>query len=189
MILECKVPEPIKLNCWKHHRLFIKEQLSGKDKIKTKVELRKILLQIGDSQMDLYLGNLSPKHISVYIVNELKKMEAFRNQSFTKWLLENKKHFKTITLPDGSVWVLRKGNSQKRYIHIHPGRYSPLTLRVRAVTLKVAIAVVKNLGIERSKKLFIENVNSIRKEMLDLPPLKIISRYSGPGEIILTLCG
>jgi len=189
LISECEVPEPIKLNCWKHHCRFIREQLSGRSERFSKDELKKILLLIGESQMDLYLGKFSPKQISSYIIKELKKMNVFQNKDYKKWLSEKEKHFGTVTLPDKSVWILRDGNEKERYIHIHPGRYSPSSIRVKALTLKSAIAVVNKFGVGLSKELFLSDVNTIRKGILNQPPLKSISPHSGQGKIILTLCG
>ena len=188
MILKCEVFKPIKLNCWKHHLTFIKEQLSSKNKINPNEELRKILLLIGESQMDLYLGKLSPKEISSYIIKELKKKDVFSAKKFLKWIVNNGKCYRKVSLPDKSIWVLREGNEKERYIHIHPGRYSPLSMRVKSLTLKSAIAVVKLFGVARSENLFPNDVNSVRKEILNRPPLKSISPYTGQGKIILTIC-
>ena len=189
MISECEVPEPVKLNCWKHHLMFIKEQISNVDNNVSGNELRKILLLIGESQMDLYFGKLSPKQISIFIINKLKKKRVYETSKFKEWIVNDGKNYRMIYLPDKSTWILREGNEIKRYIHIHPGRYSPLTFRVKSLTLKGAIAVVTTFGVERSKKLFLDDVNSIRKEILNQPPLKSISANAGQGNIILTLCG
>ena len=56
MEVNCKTPSPFKVNCWKHHACFIAKQIS---KIKKEEELKSlpaILIKIGGSQMDLYLG-------------------------------------------------------------------------------------------------------------------------------------
>ncbi len=165
--------------------LFIQEQLSGSIR---KQELRKILFRIGESQMDLYLGELSPRQISSYIIKELKKKDVFKFRNFLKWTMNNGANYREISLPDKAVWILREGNEKERYIHIHPGRYSPLTFRVKSLTLKSAIAVISKFGSERSKKLFLDDINSIRKEVLNMPPLKTISPHSVYGKIILTIC-
>lgn len=169
--------------------MFIKEQLSPRHKNVSSDELRKILLQIGESQMDLYLGKLTPKQISSYIIKKLKMDEAFKFHNYLNWVSNNGENYREISLPDKSIWILRKGNKKERYIHIHPGRYSPLTLRVKSLTLKSTIALIAKFGIERSKKLFLNDVNSIRKEVLNQPPLKSISQHSGQGKIILMFCG
>ena len=188
MFSECKVPQPIKLNCWKHHLLFIKEQLSNKNKINSNDELKKVLLLIGESQMDLYLGKLSPKQISLYILKELKRKDVFSAQKFLKWIINKGENYRKILLLDKSIWILREGNEKERYIHIHPGRHSPLSIRVKSLTLKSAIAVIKTFGVERSKNLLLDDVNSTRKEIINQPPLKSISAHTGQGKVILTLC-
>jgi hypothetical protein len=188
LISECQVPEPVKFNCWKHHREFIREQLSTGHEKFSENELVKILLQIGESQMDLYLGIISPKQISSHIIKELKKKDVFNTRSFLKWIKHNGESYREISLPDKSIWILREGNEDERYIHIHPGRYSPLSIRVKSLTLKSAIAVIKTFGFERSKNLYLNDVNSVRKEILNQPPLKSVSPNSGQGKTILTLC-
>ena len=168
--------------------MFIKEQLSNKHKNNSNDELRKILLLIGESQMDLYLGKLSPQETSSYMIKELKSKDVFSTKKFLKWIINKGANYRKIVLPDKSIWILREGNEKERYIHIHPGRYSPLSIRVKSLTLKSAIAVIKIFGVERSKNLFLNDVNSVRKEILIQPPLKSISAHSGQGKIILTLC-
>ena len=189
MISDCEVPKPVKLNCWKHHLVFIKEQLSPGHKNVSSDELRKILLQIGESQMDLYLGRLTPKQISSYIIKKLELDGVFKFHNYLNWVSNNGENYREITLPDKSIWILRKGNEKERYIHIHPGRYSPLTLRIKSLAIKSAIVLIAKFGIERSKKPFLNDVNSIRKEVLNQPPLKSLSPHSGLGKIILLLCG
>jgi hypothetical protein len=188
LISECQVSEPVKFNCWKHHREFIREQLSFRHENFSKTELIKILQRIGESQMDLYLGNLSQEQISSYIIKGLKKIDAFKIRNYYKWIVNSGENFREISLPDKSIWILRKGNERKRYIHIHPGRYSPLSIRVKSLTLKSAIAVILTFGFERIADLFLNDVNFVRKERLNQPPLKFISPHAGQGKMILTLC-
>ena len=91
--------------------------------------------------MDLYLGSLNPRQISNEIINKIKNFGLYTYIKYRKWLSEEGKQYKQIDLSDTSVWMLRFGNEKDRYIHIHPGRYSPNTMRVKAKTLKTAIAV------------------------------------------------
>ena len=64
MEINCSIQLPLAFNCWKHHAGFIKKQIDfyRGDKISVQ-ELQKTLLVIGESQMDLYLGELSPQKI------------------------------------------------------------------------------------------------------------------------------
>jgi hypothetical protein len=183
--MNCKVPLPVTLNCWKHHAGFIKNQSNIlQRKIVSKAELRKLLLIIGESQMDLYLGNFNPKQIANEIINNVKSIGVKSYSNYSKWLLEEGKNYRQMEISDKSIWTLRLGNEKKRYIHIHPGRYSPLTIRVKATTLKTTIAV-KALVI-RGKSDFpdLKSINEARTSFLKLPPLKSLSLSSGAGKFL-----
>lgn len=187
MISECEIPEPVKLNCWKHHCEFIREQINLNEKHTAVENLKKILLQIGESQTDLYLGKITPVQISDQIIKALLKIKISNSSDYNRWLLNEGSDYKTITLSDNSVWVLRNSSDPKRYVHIHPGRYSPLTCRIKAKSLKSALASIILLGKERSLSLITDEINSIRKQVLNLPPLKSVSSLSGPGRVIILL--
>ena len=180
----CKVNPPINLNCWKHHAGFIKKQIQSVRSIKELDKLKILLLKIGESQMDLYYGNYSPSGISKYIITNLKKKKAVSLSTYTNWLTENKTDFQLLTLVDNSVWTLRLGENAERYVHIHPGRYSPGTRRVRSLTLKTAIFTLcfENLG--EQKLCNVELINQIRKNYLKEPPLKSVSTESGLGKLL-----
>lgn len=176
----CESDSLILLNCWKHHAGFIKLKISecreaGKINF---INFRKELLRIGDSVMDLYLGDLSPNEIADSIINSLKKKNVLEKEKFILWLKEKGNDFQEIELKDKSLWTIRLGEQKEKYIHIHPSRYSPLTIRVRALTLKSAILYLilnKNESDISDNLLFL---NRIRKEYLNQPPLKMISSKS-----------
>lgn len=181
----CKVPLPVTFNCWKHHAGFIKNQtaLLQKNKI-PKDELRKLLVVIGESHMDLYLGKLNPKQIADEIIKNMRNIGAKTYSSYCKWLIEEGKSYRQMKISDKSIWTLRLGNEKKRYIHIHPGRYSLLTIRVKAATLKTTIAV--NALVEGSESGLpgLISVNEVRTSFLKLPPLKSLFLSSGVGKIL-----
>ena len=185
METNCKVPLPITLNCWKHHAGFIKNQFTPTQKNSvSKSELRKFLLVIGESQMDLYLGRLNPRQIASEIINNVKSLGAKNYSGYSKWLSEDEKSYKQMRISDRSVWTLRLGNEKKRYIHIHPGRYSHLTTRVKAATLKTIIAV--NVLVEETDSELpdLKFINEVRRSFLKLPPLKSLSFSSGIGKFL-----
>jgi hypothetical protein len=176
---------PLTFNCWKHHTGFIKKQIEfyGGEKIAVE-EIQQALLVIGESQMDLYLGILSPQEICDELVSKLKSTGVLAFKEYKKWLFEKGKEYKLTEISDSSVWALRLGKQGERYVHIHPGRYSPLTLRVKALTLKTAIAVL----IINYEKIFpLMNsfqINEVRKKILNLPPIKKISSNSAVVRVI-----
>ena len=179
-----QIINPIKLNCWKHHLSFIKNQLP---RLKTlaKKEIGKALLKIGNSQMDLYLGKLSPKRISLQINAVLKNNKIHNHTAFNLRLKEDGKQYCTLALSDRSVWVLRKGNDAARFVHIHPGRYSPHTIRIKSYTLKTAILFCALPGEDQlNKKEMAEAINYLRKKYLDAPPLKDINNSTSLIKLI-----
>ena len=185
METNCKVPMPVTFNCWKHHAGFIKNQTALLQKFKIpKDELHKLLLFIGESQMDLYLGKLSPKQIANEIIDNMKNIGVRNFSSYRNWISEVGKSYKQMKISDKSVWTLRLGNEKKRYIHIHPGRYSPLTIRVKAVSLKTTITVNALIEGSGSGLPALISINEVRTSFLKLPPLKSLSLSSGVGKFL-----
>ena len=185
MEMICKVPLPVILNCWKHHAGFIKKQIEfyRKERISAE-ELQKLLLVIGGSQMDLYVGKLSPQEICDELVNKLNLTGVLAFEDFKQWLFEKGNEYKLIEISDHSVWALRLGNEEERYVHIHPGRYSPLTLRVKALTLKTAIAVLI-INYEKNFQLIDTlQINEVRKKILNSPPVIKVSSNSAVLRVI-----
>jgi hypothetical protein len=182
--INCSVQMPLTFNCWKHHAGFIKKQIEFYRGEKIAVEeLQQALLVIGESQMDLYVGKLSPHKICNEIIFKLKSKGVLVFENYKKWLFEKRSEYKLIEISDSSVWTLRLGN-QERYVHIHPGRYSPFTLRVKALTLKTAIAV---LIIKHEKSFPLMDtlqINEVRKEILNSPPVKKITSNSAVVRVI-----
>ena len=180
----CKVNPPINFNCWKHHAVFIKKQIESIHTINELEKLGTILLKIGESQMDLYYGKLSPAVISKEIACLLKSKKVYLKEKFNKWLQENNENYQLVTIFDKSVWALRLGENIERYIHIHPGRYSPHTRRVKALTLKTAILTLCCEKMGEPKLSGKELINDVRKKYLSEPPLKSVSVDSGLGKLL-----
>lgn len=180
----CKIPPPISLNCWKHHTGFIKEQIGLSSKKSDLEKLKKNLLKTGESQMDLYYGECSPNEISEQIIKQLEKNNRLSAENYNYWLYENETDYQSLTISDKSVWILRLGENKKRYVHIHPGRYSPHTRRVKAITLKTAIFTLCYEKISGTRTDTIEIINYVREKYLNQPPLKEMSDASGIGRLL-----
>ena len=180
MNINCNIPLPVNLNCWKHHAGFVMNQITSTSNQKFNVsELRKILLIIGESQMDIYLGKYTPIHIVKEVREILIKNRKFKHSDYEKWLQEDGKDYKLITIPDESIWTLKLGNEKERYIHIHPGRYSPLSIRIKSSTLKTYIlSEIYSLN-KKEQEDELSLINRVRKEYMQLPPLKSISSATG----------
>ena len=181
----CSIQMPLTFNCWKHHAGFIKKQVKFYRGEKTSVEeLQKTLFVIGESQMDLYVGELSPQKICDEIVSKLKSTGVLAFWEYKKWLFEKGSEYKLIEISDNSIWALRLGKREERYVHIHPGRYSPLTIRVKALTLKTAIAVLI-INYEKYFPLIDTlKINEVRKQILNSPPVKKVSSNSAVVRVI-----
>jgi hypothetical protein len=183
--ISCSIQLPLTFNCWKHHADFIKKQIEFYRGAKISVnELQKTLLVIGESQMDLYYGKLSPQEICDELVSKLKSTGVLAFEEYKNWLFKKGKDYKLTEISDHSVWALRLGKQKERYIHIHPGRYSPFTLRVKALTLKTAIAVLiinykKNIPLMDTLK-----INEVRKKILNSPPINKVSSNSAVLRVI-----
>lgn len=173
------IPLPINFNCWKHHVGFIRKQIESVRKSIELEQLKFYLLKIGESQMDLYFGELSPSEISEHILNALHRVKIFESEQYKNWLTKDGRNYQLIKLNDNSVWTLRLGEDVSRYVHIHPGRYSPNTVRVKATTLKTAIFLLCFERLGEIKSFETETVNQIRIKFLNEPPLKSLSSASG----------
>lgn len=184
MDTNCFIPQSIIFNCWKHHAGFIKKQIRQINNKKDIEALTSYLSKIGESQMDLYLGMLSPKEISNEVVSSLKQKKIFSSEQYVKWLSKNNKDYQLLPMKDKSVWILRLGENPERYIHIHPGRHSPNTIRVKATTLKTIILILSLKQIGEIKSFETETINQVRKKYLNEPPLKSISKASGLSRLI-----
>ncbi|OGU54799.1 MAG: hypothetical protein A2V66_06820 [Ignavibacteria bacterium RBG_13_36_8] len=173
-------PCPVLLNCWKHHAGFIK----GGIQVKSEHEILGELKTIGDSLMDLYLGSMSPHDISVQVIEQLKGRNILEKKAYTDWIETDNDQYRMIELSDNSKWTLRLGDDEKRYVHIHPGRYSHHTMRVRSLSLKTAIAVLVWTKIHGGDALNISVINKVRKEWLNESPIKSVSKNEGLGKLI-----
>src|SRR5262249_49932960 len=72
---------------------------------------------------------------------------------------------------DNSRWVLRLGDEADRYVHVHPARWAPETLRVRANVLKTAVLVLAYVGIHGGDPLDLTVLNEVRRQFLGRWPL------------------
>jgi hypothetical protein len=183
------VPEPVLFNCLKHHAGYVAEFAASIDVAtpEGKAALRANLNLIGSSQMDLYTGTLSACRIAGEITDSLKTLQMFDEPTYLSWLGPAKPAYRNIGISDGSVWVLLPGKTANRYIHIHPGRYSPFTLRIRSDTMKTAIAVLCHCHTLNKNSPDLGLVNEVRTSFLGLSAIKDLSPDRGLGKLIRTL--
>jgi hypothetical protein len=120
--------------------------------------------------MDWYIGDLWPGALGERILEMLRAEGREKLGPFRAWV-EAGDGYRVVTLEDGSRWVLGLGDEMGRYIHLHPGRWSPHTLRVKAPVLKTAVVALAHAGVHGGEPTDRELVNEVRRLYLDLPPL------------------
>lgn len=132
------------------------------------------LLKIGGSQMDFYKGELTENQIFEEIIELLRGARVETQHDFMTWVaVEN--GFQTLTLSDNSTWVLRLSDKPQQFMHVHPARYSPQTVRVKAGTLKTCIALAV-LDRENRHVDDLTFFNQIRVQFLGLSPVKQVAQ-------------
>ncbi len=168
-----EVPFPIVFNLYKHHAGFLRERIaeavaSGPKGLPT---LARELVVVGAKLMDLYFGQRSPREIGDEVLDSLRAAGRDHAPAFRAWVEANK-GYRVIQFPaDASQWVLRLGDEAGRFVHIHPARYSPLTIRVRATVLTTAVMSLAHARIHNDDPLRRAVANAVRKEYLGLSPI------------------
>jgi hypothetical protein len=175
----CVVSPPVLFNCLKHHLGYIREYIFATAHSKKMELLSSQLLLIGESQMDLYLGELTPGEIALQIIKLLQEDGNYVKNQYLNYISLQSTGYQTITINDTSVWVLRLGEQEERYVHIHPGRYSPHTIRVKANTLKTAIALSVWMKVYNHREISLELLNHVRREILAASPVKSLEATEG----------
>jgi hypothetical protein len=182
-VLGWEAPVPVLLNTWKHHAPALRRRIKAINATALP-QLAGELVVIGTELMDLYLGLLSPAEIGQQILEQLNAdgslpVDAFRTS------VKAAGGYRLLDLSDTSRWVLRMGEGTDRYVHAHPGRYSPNTRRVRANVLKSAVMVLAYVGVHGGDPLDVKLVNDVRRQYLALPPIgKDLDGDQGLGAII-----
>ncbi len=178
------IPDPILFNCWKHHQDFILQQIRKIGNLADLDHLRTSLKLIGDSTTDLYIGSMDLEQIAAFILSFLDENNLKTHRDYLAWINESPDQYKTIPFPDKSVWVLKIGIEPGKYVHIHPGRNVPHTIRAKANVLKTAIAVNAKAAIERCNPLRLESINTVREELIHLDPIKFVTMNQELGRLI-----
>ncbi|MBL8794861.1 MAG: hypothetical protein JNM56_13210 [Planctomycetia bacterium] len=182
-----EAPSPILFNAYKHHAGILRQRIqqtvaagpAGLD------DFARELVVLGTELMDLYHGRCTPTEVGEQVLVRLSADQRFAFPEFRDWISAGG-GYQVIELPvDQSRWVLRLGEEGGRYVHLHPGRWSPQTCRVRANVLKTALLVLADVGLHGGEPLALPRVNAVRQRYLGLAPLgRDLSGNQGIGEII-----
>ncbi|PWV55656.1 hypothetical protein [Chitinophaga sp. S165] len=170
----------ILFNDLKHHRKSIHWELEGM----TLDSLPHYLKVLGNSQMDIYYGDLTKAAIYIQILNAIKQAGVTDEPSYLQWLKDNG-GYAEITLSDTSRWILLHGIEPNKYIHLHPARYSPHSMRVKATILKTAIACL--VAYPDGAHPDLASLNHIRRNILGLSPVKDLDACEHLWQVIAML--
>ncbi|PSL24468.1 hypothetical protein CLV42_11555 [Chitinophaga ginsengisoli] len=169
----------ILFNALKHHRGYIHRELESIT-LDTLPERLKVL---GNSQMDIYYGILDIPLLFEEVADRILDLGIYESGAYLTWL-KNNGGYVEITLSDTSRWVLLPGTEPGRYVHLHPARYSPQSMRVKATVLKTALACLVVLG---GSLPGLSALNQIRKEILGLSPVKDLDSCEHLWEVMRML--
>ena len=178
------VPKPILFNYWKHHLDFLISDIRELARTNDIASVKARMNKIGNSTTDLYTGKLNIPDLVNFCTKSLKEMHRYRKDIYLRWLRQSSGKFRYMDFPDGSIWILKIGTEKGRHIHLHPGRNVPETLRVKATILKTSyltnlFALRQNLS-----PMDIKLINSIRKDILGLSPIKFVTLNHDLGKMI-----
>jgi hypothetical protein len=169
------ISNPVRFNPWKHHYRWVmdrlKEALDSKDCNLTKDEFVDRIKLINSNYIDIYTGSLSIATIEEEVFTLLEQGGILTHSDFTNLIQPT--GFLLLTLSDQSVWVLREGLNDIQYIHIHPARTTPLAVRVDGNSWKTVLLAALLYPEIPMPDVYL--INSIRKFMLNLSPVKISS--------------
>jgi hypothetical protein len=182
------LPHPALLNCWKHHAGWIRSRIAAAASAGSAgvAALPAEMAVVGSRLMDLYTGSFSPAEIAELAFTELKARDVFEFDPLAKWLA-GQGEYALFELPDGSKWTIRLGPADGRYIHLHPGRWVPHTMRVQANTLKSAVMAHAHAQLVGGEADDLAVVNEARKLYLGMLPVRELTGDGGLGAVIAAL--
>jgi len=184
------VPAPLLMNCWKHHGptvlARIDEAVAGGEAAVRALPTR--LLQLGDAQMDLYLGGLPVAAIAAELLAQLHERALHEPAPFAAWI-DAAGGYRTLEISDGSRWVLRASPVPGRHVHVHPARHSPHSIRAAANSMRSAILGLAWARLRGGDPFDLALYNEARVGLLQLPPVPSIDPCDGVGELMDRLLG
>ncbi len=181
-------PHPVLLNTWKHHAGWIRSRIgravaggsAGLDALVHE------MVVVGTRLMDVYTGEFTPAEIGAHVITHLQVADRLEFEPLSAWL-QGQGEYSMIELPDGSKWTIRLGPADGRYLHLHPGRWVPHTIRVQANTLKSAVMAHAHALLIGGDPTDIAIVNEARQRYLSLLPVRELTGNAGLGAVIAVL--
>jgi len=155
-------------HAFKHHFKFGSDWLESNSG-KWNDAICKDLKSLGSSLLDYYFGLLSAEQIKEEVLAYLSVHKLEEKEVYSKWIDSNN-GFREINLSDGSMWTLRF-IEKPQFVHIHPSRHSPHTMRIKANILKTVLCYF--LFEDRMNfTTHIPLINNYRVRYLGLSPIK-----------------
>jgi hypothetical protein len=173
------VQPPVLFHPLKHHlgwiRAFLQESALAGGASLPRVAAQ--LVTVGNSQMDLYTGVLTTEAVAGEVIGYLAEYQLLEPTHYGAWLGQAG-GYRLVSLPDGSQWVLRWGEVEGCHVHIHPARYSPHSVRVKASALKTGIlaAIWERM---HGRPAGLDEVNGLRLAWAGLPPIRSAEESEG----------
>src|SRR5262249_21364455 len=135
-----------------------------------------------------YHGPFTPREIADRVLADLQIVSRNSADLFRRWVDETG-GFRTISFAeDASRWVLRFGELDGRFVHVHPARSSPFTVRVLANVLVTAVLALSFAGHNGGDPLSRKVLNAVRGDYLGLEPLgRDVIVSEGIGAVIALL--
>jgi hypothetical protein len=168
-----EVLPPVMFNTFKHHAGSLRARLGalGPGDMKGFADAVRAAGVLGTRLMDLYTGDQTPRELSDWVRGELAASGRIDPEVYRAWIVGGE-DYAVLTHPeDGSRWVLRTGDDAERFVHLHPARWSPSSMRVKATVLKTAFAVLAFTRTHGGDPLDRGVINDVRSTHLALPPL------------------
>ncbi|XZF16526.1 hypothetical protein ACTHGU_10320 [Chitinophagaceae bacterium MMS25-I14] len=127
-----------------------------------------VIKTMGASQFDMYTGFLSVEDIEAEVVEMLHLQLHDTREKYRGWL-DAHGGYRTVILSDSSDWTLRFAE-RFDFVHIHPSRYSPYTVRIKANAMKTVMIYLLSQGWQKAVPDF-DMLNRLRGEYLSLSPV------------------
>jgi hypothetical protein len=183
------IPLPVLLNTWKHHAESLRRRIArtATAGATALAELANELIVVGSDLMDLYTGIFSPAEIAHKVLDSLRPSGHLLPDEYRTWLAEGGGYQVVVFPEDSSRWVLRLGEESGRYIHVHPARWAPQTLRVRANVLKTAVMVLAHIAVHGGDPLDVGLLNRVRQQYLGFSPIGRLKGDQGLRAVIALL--
>jgi hypothetical protein len=172
-------------NTWKHHAGALRQRLDDVRAagVSALGVLPEQLLVMGTELMDLYTGTLTPAEIGARVLEMLRAEDRLTWAKYHPWIEQNG-GYRMLTFADETQWVLRAGAEDDRYVHLHPGRWTLHTRRVRANVLKTAIMVLAHTAIHGGDPRDVAVINKVRQQYLGMAPIRELVGDQGLGVIL-----